>query len=66
MGGYSNAYEDLSSVEIFDGTSWRQGPEMKTARSGATSVVNNDKIYVMGGYNNTDKVLSSVETLLVE
>ena len=33
MGGISGSFTTLSSVELFDGTSWSAGPDLTTARS---------------------------------
>ena len=46
---------------IFQQFTWREGPELKFPRSGAScGLVNNDQIVIAGGYNN-DGHLSSTE-----
>lgn len=47
-GGNSND-EILSSTEIFDGKSWRNGPNMIRQRSSVTIVTVKEKVYAIGG-----------------
>ena len=50
----------LSSVEVFDGTSWRAGPDLITGRAALGLAPYNGLLYAVGGFDG-DNYLSSVE-----
>ena len=67
MGGFSTKYASsaMTSVEYFtptpSGGSWTSVANMNTARGLAAASVVNGKIYVMGGTDNNQTIVNSVE-----
>jgi N-acetylneuraminic acid mutarotase len=66
IGGYDQINSALSTVEVIefnrDGTiSISDGPPLKTARKYPMAISYGNKIYVFGGYNQSNQVVSDIE-----
>lgn len=63
MGGIGNEEIELCSVEVYDPLSkrWSTLPEMGTRRAYLGVATLNDCIYAVGGWNETQGALSTVE-----
>lgn len=57
---YTILYFEASNVEVFDGQAWSSGAQMLPRRSHGVAVLNG-YIYVVGGRNSKETLLSSVE-----
>ena len=57
------AFTAAAGEGFFDGAGWHAAPSLLTARAGCTAAVLEGTLYVIGGYNEKDGTLSSVETL---
>jgi hypothetical protein len=70
VGGYDELNSALSTVEVIefnqDGTlNISSGPPLKTARKYPMVISYKDKIYVFGGYDNVNKVVSEIEVYAI-
>jgi len=52
MGGFNAAGASLSSVYIFDGTSWTSGPRLPVAVDHPSAATLNGFVYIAGGHSN--------------
>ena len=52
MGGFNAAGVSLSSVYVFDGTSWSPGPALPLGLDHASAATLGDHVYIAGGHSN--------------
>lgn len=52
MGGFNAAGASLSTVYVFDGTSWSSGPRLPLPLDHASAATLNDHVYIAGGHSN--------------
>lgn len=65
LGGFNESEAALSSIELFDYSlnNIQEGPELLYARAECCAVVFENKIYVFGGKDADDKIVSEVEMI---
>ncbi|MFH1197392.1 MAG: kelch repeat-containing protein [bacterium] len=70
IGGYNEQNNALSSVEIFgfNGTEYFiiPGPSLNVARKNLSAVFYEDAIYVFGGHDNKELILTEIEKLYIQ
>ena len=52
MGGFNAAGASLSSVYVFDGSSWSAGPRLPLALDHPSATTLDDRVYIAGGHSN--------------
>src|SRR5437867_4706037 len=52
MGGFNAAGQSLSTVYVFDGTTWSTGPRLPLAADHPSAATLDDHVYIAGGHSN--------------
>ena len=52
MGGFNAAGQSLSSVYVFDGSTWSTGPKLPLALDHPSAATLDDHVYIAGGHTN--------------